>query len=91
MPGQEKLAAPFRDRYFTQALPAIRRHDARAAQRLARALYPAPLAEDTTLTATDEALASSDPADPTWAVLLEQRELLRRAIAARTAAGHSWV
>ena len=84
VPGQEDLLTPFRERYFTEALPAIRQHDNRTAQRLARALYPITLAESATLDATDAALAHTDPADPVYPILLEQRALLRRMIAART-------
>ncbi len=84
VPGQERLTSAFRARYFTEALPALRRgHDARTAQRLARALYPATLADQATLAATDDALASTPPADPTRAVLVERREVLRRSMVAR--------
>jgi aminopeptidase N len=85
VPGQEELTSEFRARYFTEALPALRRdRDARTAQRLARALYPATLADRTTLAATDEAISATPPANPIRAVLLEQREILRRVIAARS-------
>jgi len=83
VPGQEHLLGEFRDRYFGQALPAVGLHDARTAQRLARALYPATLADDATLAATDAAVAAMDPADPVRAVLAEQRTILQRAIIAR--------
>lgn len=83
VPGQETLTSEFRDRYFAAALPAVRAHDARTAQRLARALYPATLADEATLAATDEAIAAASSADPIRAILVEQREILRRVIAAR--------
>jgi aminopeptidase N len=84
VPGQEQLTAEFRARYFAEALPALRgSHDARGAQRLARALYPATLADDATLAATDHALASTPPTDPIRPILLEQREMTRRVLAAR--------
>ncbi len=84
VPGQEQLTTEFRARYFTEALPALREsRDARGAQRLARALYPATLADGATLAATDHALASTQPDDPIRAILLEQRELARRVLAAR--------
>jgi aminopeptidase N len=84
VPGQEQLTAEFRARYFAEALPALRdSHDARGAQRLARALYPATLADDATLAATDEELASTPSADPIRAVLIEQREMARRVVVAR--------
>ncbi len=88
LPGQEGLTSEFRAKYFSQALPALRRgHDARTAQRLARALYPATLANETTLAATDDALASARPTDPIRSILIEQREILRRVIAARRMGG----
>jgi aminopeptidase N len=87
--GQEGLMGEFRDRYFTEALPAVRRHDARTAQRLARALYPVTLADAATLAATRSELASTDPADPIHAILLEQHTTLQRMITARAAFGHS--
>ncbi len=83
MPGQERLLGEFRERYFKQVLPAVRQHDARTAQRLARALYPATLADDATLAATDAAVAQMDPANPVRAVLAEQRTVLQREITAR--------
>ena len=84
--GQEQLMGEFRDRYFAEALPAVRQHDARTAQRLARALYPVTLADASTLAATRVELASTDPADPIHAILLEQHTILQRMIAARAAA-----
>jgi aminopeptidase N len=83
VPGQEQVLVEFRERYFADALAAVGRHDARTAQRLARALYPATLADDATLTATDTALATMNPADPVRAVLAEQRTVLQRGISAR--------
>jgi hypothetical protein len=79
--------AEYRHRYFAEALPAVRRHDARTAQRLARALYPVALADADTLAATRSELAGADPADPIYAVLLEQHTILQRMIAARAAFG----
>ena len=87
VPGQEHLLGGFRERYFAEALAAAGRHDARTAQRLARALYPATLADDATLAATDAALARTDPADPVRAILAEQRTILQRAISARAGFG----
>jgi len=83
--GQEHLMSEFRDRYFAEALPAVRRHDARTAQRLARALYPVTLADAGTMAATRTELASTDPGDPIHAVLLEQHTILHRMIIARSA------
>ncbi len=83
VPGQEELVAGFRNRYFSEALPAVRRLDARTAQRLARALYPATLADDATLAATDAELRGTSADDPTRSILLEQRAILQQVVAAR--------
>jgi aminopeptidase N len=85
VPGQEELTSSYRQRYFSQALPALGRHDARGAQRLARALYPVILADEATLAGTDAELGRRDEADPLHAILLEQRARLRQIIAARAA------
>jgi len=89
VPGQEQLVGQFRERYFSQALPAIRNLEARTAQRLARALYPATLADEATLAATSHELDQTSPTDPTHDILLEQREITQRVMAARTAAKHA--
>ena len=83
VPGQEKVLEGFRERYFTEALTALAGHDSRTAQRLARALYPAVLADDATIAATVDALARIREDDPVRIVLLEQGALLQRGIAAR--------
>jgi aminopeptidase N len=83
IPGQDELTSDFRGRYFAEALPLIRARDARTAQRLARALFPATLADQTTLAAASDAIAAASPADPVRAVLIEQREMLQRAMRAR--------
>jgi len=87
VPGQEDLTMPYRDRYFAEALPALGRRDHRTAQRLARLLYPATLADQATVTATDQALAALPENDPLTAVLLEQRALLTDVLTARSLAG----
>ena len=87
IPGQEDLVEAYRDRYFAEALPALRRHDSPSVQRIARALYPATLADTATLAATDAALAATDRADVIAGILLEQRTLLCRSITARSREG----
>jgi aminopeptidase N len=86
VPGQEPLVGGFRDRYFAAALSVIRQLGGRAAQRLARALYPATLADEATLAATDAELLQTEHADPVRSVLLEQRAILQQVITARSAA-----
>jgi aminopeptidase N len=88
--GQDELLEGFRDRYFTEALPALRRSsrlDSRTVQRLARALYPATLPDEATLAATDAELDRLDKSDVIAGILSEQRALLCRAIAARGGTG----
>ena len=87
VPGQEDLLDGFRDRYFTEALPALRRRDGRTMQRLAKALYPVTLVDKATLAATDAQLDRLEPAETLSAILLEQRALICRAMTARAAAG----
>ena len=87
VPGQEDLLDGFRDRYFSEALPALRRRDGRTRQRLAKALYPATLVDKATLAATDAQLDRLEPADTISAILREQRALICRAMTARAAAG----
>jgi aminopeptidase N len=86
MPGQEDLLDGFRDRYFAEALPALRRHDERTRRRLAKALYPATLIDKATIAATDTELDRLRPGDMIAGILLEQRALLCRAMTARAAA-----
>jgi aminopeptidase N len=84
-PGQERLLAPYRDRYFTEALPALRRREVSVARTLARLLYPATLADPATVSATDAALERDGLGGPLRLVLLEQRAILQRVLAARSA------
>jgi aminopeptidase N len=86
VPGQDLILAPYRQRYFTEALPAISGHEVSSAGRLARMLYPATLADSATIAATDAALGRNDLREPLRAVLLEQRALVHQALAARAAA-----
>jgi aminopeptidase N len=88
VPGQEDLLEGFRDRYFAEALPALRRAgqlDHRTIQQLARALYPATLADKATLAATDAELEQLPAGDMLTTVLLERRTLISRAMTARAA------
>jgi aminopeptidase N len=82
-PGQEGLLEPYRGRYFAHALPAISGRRVSVAQRLARLLYPALLADQATIAATDAALADSELDGALRMVLLEQRAIVQQVIAAR--------
>lgn len=86
VPGQDDLLIGYRDRYFTQALPAAACHDPFNARRLATLLYPATLVHDATFAATDEALARDDLGDVLRGVLLDQRAILTQVRASRAAA-----
>ena len=86
VPGQEGILAARRDRYFTEALPAVGDRDSRTAQRLARLLYPAILADPATIAATDAALRNGGLSAAVRMVVLEQRAVLQQVIEARAAA-----
>ncbi len=86
-PGQERILAPYRDRYFTEALPASGRQEVSVARKLARLLYPATLADPVTIAATDAALDRDGLGGPLRMVLLEQRAILQQVLAARSAYG----
>jgi aminopeptidase N len=84
--GQEDLMAGYRDRYFTEALPALADREPRATRRLARLLYPATLVSPATLAATDAALAARPPSGQLRVIVREQQAIVRSALAARSTA-----
>ncbi len=92
VPGQEELLgrswlAQYRDRYFAEAMPALAGREVRVMRHLARALYPATLAEPATLAATAAALERGDRlSHGLRLVLLEQEAILRSVLAARSVA-----
>ncbi|HYB87475.1 MAG TPA: aminopeptidase N [Streptosporangiaceae bacterium] len=86
VPGQEDILARYRDRYFTEALPALRGREPRAAQELAELLFPATLAGPATIDDASAALARGDLDDALRTVLLEQRAVLQQVLAARAGA-----
>ena len=101
VPGQERILAPYRDRYFAQALPAVAGQEVGVARKLAQLLYPATLADPATLAATSAALdrggrgrdspgrggSRDNLGGVLRAVLLEQRAILQQVLAARSAYG----
>jgi aminopeptidase N len=87
VPGQERILAPYRDRYFTEALPVLSRQEVSVARKLARLLYPATLADSATVNATDAALERDDLGGPLRLVLLEQRAIVQQVLAARASSG----
>ena len=92
VPGQEGLLgrswlAEYRDRYFAEALPALAGREVGAMRHLARALYPATLAEPATLAATAAALEYGGlVSHGLRLVLLEQEAILGSVLAARSVA-----
>ena len=84
VPGQEAVLAGYRERYFAEALPALDGREIRAMRRLARALYPATLAEPATLAATAAALERGGLSEGLRLVLQEQETILRAVLAARS-------
>ena len=84
--GQEQLLAPFGDRYFRQALPALGSVKPRIALRLIRLLYPAQLADPRTLDRTDAEIRRRAADEPFRPVLVEQRALLAQVLATRAVA-----
>ena len=92
VPGQEAVLgrswlAEYRDRYFAEALPALEGREVLVMRHLARALYPATLAEPATLAATAAALERGGRlSHGLRLVLLEQEAILRSVLAARSVA-----
>jgi aminopeptidase N len=84
--GQEDLMAGYRDRYFTEALPALADREPRTTRRLARLLYPATLVSPATVAATDAALQARHPGGQLRVIVQEQQAILRSALAARSTA-----
>jgi aminopeptidase N len=89
VPGQEAVLGPsllagYRERYFAEALPALDGREIRVMRRLARALYPATLAEPATLAATAAALERGGLSEGLRLVLREQEAILRAVLAARS-------
>jgi aminopeptidase N len=87
--GQEQLLAGYRDRYFTEALPALSESDGRGerrAPRLAGTLFPVTLDDEATLASVAAALDGDGLSGRVRAVLREQEAELRTAIAVKAAA-----
>ncbi len=87
--GQEHLTAGYRDRYFTEALPALSALDARGdrrAPRLAGLLFPVTFGDETTLASVTAALDGDAVTGRIRTVLREQEAELRTAIAVEAAA-----
>ena len=83
--GQEELLAPYRARFF-EVLPTIwEDRDLQTALTFTRSAYPFVMIEDATLDATDAYMEEHDVPGPARRLLIEGRDGVRRAIAARAA------
>ena len=91
LPGQESVLAPFRARYFTEALPALDGRETFTMRRLAGALYPVTMAGPATLAATAAALERGGLSRNLRLALLDQETIMRAVIAARSAPRRGWL
>jgi aminopeptidase N len=87
VPGQEDIMAPYRARFFAEALPALGQHQPMMAGRLAGLLFPATLADQDTIAATGAALNRGGFSEPVRLVLLEAKLTAERIRAARARSG----
>jgi aminopeptidase N len=79
VPGQEELMAGYRDRYFTEVLPALVTRKQRSKSRLSRLLFPVTLVSEATI----EAANAAEPSDNVLRVAVaEQATIMRRRLAA---------
>jgi aminopeptidase N len=85
VPGQETLMAGYRDRYFSEALPALEGRDLRVMRHLAEPLYPATLAEPDTLAATRAALEQGSLGHALRVIVTDQEAMMRSVLTARSA------
>jgi hypothetical protein len=84
--GQEPLLTGYRQRYFTEAMPALSVRDARGeglARRLADLLFPVTLDEETTVMAVRAALEADGLTDRLRTILQTQEAELRTAVEVR--------
>jgi hypothetical protein len=81
VPGQEKLMAGYRDRYFTEVLPAlVTRRTASSKSRLSSLLFPATLISESTIEAAE---AAGPPDNLLRLAVAEQTTIMRRRLTAR--------
>ena len=83
VPGQQELMTGYRDRYFTEALPAlVTRKLSWSKSRLASLLFPVTLVSAATIEAADAAVPSDDVLR---LAVADQATIMRRRLAARAA------
>ncbi|WP_279583297.1 ERAP1-like C-terminal domain-containing protein, partial [Fodinicola feengrottensis] len=82
-PGQLELLRPYADRYFASVADVWQRRSSEVAQNMVIGLFPRMLVEQSTLDAADALLAQSDHPPALRRLLAEQRDGVRRALAAR--------
>ena len=79
VPGQQELMAGYRDRYFTEALPALAARKQRPKAQLSRLLFPATLVSEATIEAAN---AAEPPDNVLRLAVAEQATIMRRRLAA---------
>jgi aminopeptidase N len=80
VPGQEEVMAGYRDRYFTEALPALATRIPWSRSRLSRLLFPVTLVSEATI----EAANAAEPSDKVLRLAVaEQATIMRRRLTAR--------
>jgi hypothetical protein len=80
VPAQEELLAGYRDRYFTEALPALAARKPWVKARLSRRLFPVTLISEETIEAAN---AAEPPDNALRLAVAEQATIMRRRLAAR--------
>ncbi len=91
VPGQEAVLAPFLERYFAEALPALEGRETFTMRRLAGMLYPVTLTGPATLAATAAALERDGLSPRLRLALLDQETIMRSVIAARSVPRRGWL
>ena len=80
VPGQEELMAGYRDRYFTEALPALATRTPWSKSRLSRLLFPVTLVSEATIEAAN---AAQPPDNVLRLAVADKATIMRRRLAGR--------